>query len=54
MPNILDQHLAYIQNHLKHTKYLEDLFPENKMIAYRRCYELVLAPKKSQGYIAMG
>lgn len=51
MPDLLSQHYSSLQQHSKHMKLLEDLFPNVNVLAARRCHELVLAPKKSQGYL---
>lgn len=50
MPDILGHHYSCIAQHSPQVKLLEDLFPHNWVMASRRCYELVLAPKKNQGY----
>ena len=53
MPDILAQQNNHIQKHMTDNKFLEELFPERRVTCYRRCHELVLAPKKSQGYFLM-
>ena len=53
MPDILGQHYQSLKNHIKDIQILQELFPGKKMIAYKKCHELILAPKKSQGYFAM-
>jgi hypothetical protein len=54
MPDVVGQQYNYINNHLKQVKVLEELFPNNTIIGYRKCHELVLVPKKSQGYAMVG
>ena len=45
MPDVLKQKEEKLKN-----KFLEELYPEKRMIAYKKCYELRIVPKKSQGY----
>ena len=50
MPDILRQHEIYQEQITKGKNILEQIYPKNKVIAYKKCHELILAPKKSQGY----
>ena len=50
MPNILGRHANYIKSHWDSCSSFEKLFPNNRVIGYKRCHELVLAPQKNQGY----
>ena len=53
MPDILKQHNLHQEKLLTQKIVLENLYPENRMLAYKRCHELIFAPKKSQGYFSL-
>lgn len=55
MPDILQQHLDNLHSNFgKNAKVLEDILIGANAHCYKRCYELVIAPKKNQGYSLLG
>ncbi len=54
MPNLMEKHLQYISEYVGKTEAIDSLFPEFKVRAYKRCHEMVIAPKKSWGYKLVG
>jgi hypothetical protein len=50
MPNLEAKHLEYVKNYVGKSQAIDQLFPEKRVKAYKKCYELVLAPQKSWGY----
>jgi hypothetical protein len=50
----MEKHLQYISEYVGKTEAIDSLFPEFKVRAYKRCHEMVIAPKKSWGYKLVG
>lgn len=50
MPNLEAKHLEFVKNFVGKTQAIDLLFPERRIKAYKKCYELIVAPQKSWGY----
>jgi hypothetical protein len=50
MPNLEAIHFDYVKEFIGKTQAIDLLFPEKKVKAYKKCHELIVAPKKSWGY----
>lgn len=50
MPNLQAKHLNFIKDFIGNTQAIDTLFPEKRIQAYKKCYEVIVAPKKSWGY----
>jgi hypothetical protein len=54
MPDLHSIQYKYIKEYLGSTEPIDLLFPDHKVKAYKRCHELIVAPKKSWGYRPVG
>ena len=50
MPDLRLKHLQFVHQFVGATTAIDLLFPEHRVRAYRKCHELIVAPKKSWGY----
>lgn len=50
MPDLEAIHFDYVKQFIGSTQAIDLLFPEKKVKAYKKCHELIVAPKKSWGY----
>lgn len=50
MPDLQQHHLQFVKDFMGKTQAIDLLFPEHKVTAYKKCHELIVAPKKSWGY----